>query len=67
MYSPIMGTRPTKSNSASFDHTYLGLGTGLAFETKTGVFNIAYAVGKRNDQSFDLRQSKIHIGFISVF
>ena len=56
-----------KSNSASFDHTYLGLGTGLAFETKTGVFNIAYAVGKRNDQSFDLRQSKIHIGFISVF
>lgn len=56
-----------KSNSTSFDHTYLGVGTGLAFETKTGVFNIAYAVGKRNDQSFDLRQSKIHIGFISVF
>lgn len=56
-----------KTNSTSYDHTYLGLGTGLAFETKTGVFNISYAVGKRNDQSFDLRQSKIHIGFISVF
>lgn len=51
----------------SQNHTYLGLGGGLAFETKTGIFNISYAVGKRNDLSFDLRQSKIHLGFISVF
>lgn len=49
------------------NHTYLGIGGGLAFETKTGIFNISYAVGKRNDLSFDLRQSKIHLGFISVF
>lgn len=49
------------------NHSYLGMGGGLAFETKTGIFNISYAVGKRNDQPFDLRQSKIHLGFISVF
>jgi len=56
-----------QSNTTNFHHTYLGIGTGLAFETKTGIFNISYAVGKRNDLNFDLRQSKIHIGFVSLF
>lgn len=51
----------------SFSHNYLGVGLGLAFETKTGIFNITYAVGKRDDSKFDFRQSKIHLGFISVF
>jgi outer membrane protein assembly factor BamA len=51
----------------NYAHTYLGLGFGLAFETKTGVFNISFAEGKRNDLSFDFRQSKIHLGFVSVF
>ena len=56
-----------QSTSGSYHHNYIGLGTGLAFETKTGIFNISYAVGKRNDLTFDLRQSKIHIGFVSLF
>ncbi|HVX48715.1 MAG TPA: BamA/TamA family outer membrane protein, partial [Chitinophagaceae bacterium] len=51
----------------SFSHTYIGIGFGLAFETKTGVFNISFAEGKRDDGSFDFRQSKIHLGFVSVF
>lgn len=51
----------------SFSHTYLGLGLGLAFETKTGVFNISFAEGKRDDTNFNFRQAKIHLGFISVF
>ncbi len=54
-------------NSLSFSHSYLGIGIGLAFETKSGIFNISYAAGKRNDQSLDLRQSKIHLGFVTVF
>jgi hemolysin activation/secretion protein len=40
---------------------YLGGGTGLSFETKSGIFNISYAVGKRNDLNFNIRQSKIHV------
>lgn len=52
---------------ADFSHTYIGLGFGLAFETKTGVFNISFAEGKRDDTRFDFRQSKIHLGFVSVF
>jgi outer membrane protein assembly factor BamA len=56
-----------KASSTKYDHTYIGVGTGLAFETKTGIFNISYAVGKRDDLKWDLRQSKIHIGFVSLF
>jgi outer membrane protein assembly factor BamA len=46
---------------------FFGSGLGIAFETKAGVFNISYAVGKRNDTQFDLRQSKIHLGFVTFF
>ncbi|MEP7318708.1 MAG: hypothetical protein ABI921_08195 [Panacibacter sp.] len=56
-----------QSSSGKYNHTYISGGTGLAFETKTGIFNISYAVGKRNDLKFDLRNSKIHIGFVSLF
>jgi outer membrane protein assembly factor BamA len=56
-----------ETNYTKYDHTYIGVGTGLAFETKSGIFNISYAVGKRDDLKWDLRQSKIHIGFVSLF
>jgi outer membrane protein assembly factor BamA len=46
---------------------YLGLGLGLAFETKAGIFNISYAIGKQNDQPFNFRQAKIHIGYLNFF
>ncbi|MEJ7684292.1 MAG: BamA/TamA family outer membrane protein [Segetibacter sp.] len=48
-------------------NTYLGAGLGLSFETKGGIFNVSYAVGKRNDVSLDIKQSKIHIGYVSIF
>lgn len=46
---------------------YWGTGIGMAFETKAGIFNMAYAVGKRDDVKFDIRQSKIHIGYVNYF
>lgn len=49
------------------NYTYFGTGLGLAFETKAGIFNLAWAIGKRNDTEFNLRQSKIHFGFINYF
>ena len=49
------------------DHTYLGLGIGMAFETKAGIFNLSYAVGKRDDLPVNFRQSKIHFGLVSLF
>jgi outer membrane protein assembly factor BamA len=55
---------PLQENST---HTYFGTGLGLSFETKAGIFNLAWAVGKRNDAQLNLRQSKIHFGFVNYF
>lgn len=49
------------------DHTYLGMGIGMAFETRAGIFNLSYATGKRDDMPFNFRQSKIHFGLVSLF
>jgi outer membrane protein assembly factor BamA len=48
-------------------NTYIGAGVGLSFQTQGGLFNISYAAGKRNDLNFDIKQSKIHLGFVSIF
>ncbi len=56
-----------KSQQTQFSHTYVGVGAGMAFQTKQGIFNISYAVGKRDDLRFNLRQSKIHFGYLSFF
>ncbi|MDP4261102.1 MAG: hypothetical protein Q8941_01110 [Bacteroidota bacterium] len=58
-----------RNNSQNIDasYTYFGTGLGLAFETKVGIFNLAWAVGKRNDTELNLRQSKIHFGFVNYF
>ena len=55
------------SRSSKYTHNYIGTGLGLALETKTSLFTIAWAVGKRDDTPFNLRQSKIHLGFVNYF
>jgi hemolysin activation/secretion protein len=58
-----------RNNSQNINarYTYFGTGVGLAFETKVGIFNLAWAVGTRNDTDLNLRQSKIHFGFVNYF
>jgi outer membrane protein assembly factor BamA len=55
------------SQNINVSYTYFGTGIGLAFETKVGIFNLAWAVGKRNDTELNLLQSKIHFGFVNYF
>lgn len=55
------------STAEKLSYTYFGTGLGIAFETKAGVFNLAWAIGKRNDTDFNLRQSKVHFGFVNYF
>jgi len=55
------------SQNTNIHHTYISTGLGLAFETGVGVFNLAWAIGKRDDIPFDFRQSKIHFGYVSYF
>jgi outer membrane protein assembly factor BamA len=61
------GWAANKSVNINTTNTFIGAGLGLAFETKAGIFNISYAAGKRDDVKFDLRQSKIHIGYVNYF
>ena len=53
--------------SKNASNTFIGAGLGMAFETKAGIFNISLASGKRDDTKFNLRQSKIHIGYVNYF
>lgn len=46
----------------------LGLGAGLNFETKAGIFGISAAVGRRNvGDPVDFKATKFHLGYVSLF
>jgi outer membrane protein assembly factor BamA len=62
-----MGWARNNASSRNISNTFIGAGLGMAFETKAGIFNISYASGKRDDTKFNLRQSKIHIGYVNYF
>jgi outer membrane protein assembly factor BamA len=51
----------------NLNSTFLGFGLGLAFETKAGIFNISYALGKREETNFNFHDAKIHLGYVSFF
>lgn len=44
-----------------------GVGAGFSFTTKTGVFNLIYALGKSDEQPIDMKYAKIHFGFVGRF
>ena len=55
------------SKSPSYnDHPY-GLGAGLNFETKAGIFSFTYAVGSLQDKALQFKDAKIHFGLVNLF
>lgn len=56
-----------KTISINYTQTYLGVGAGISVETGAGILNVALAQGKTGDTKFNLQQSKIHIGFVTLF
>ncbi len=44
-----------------------GIGLGVNFRTKGGVFSLNYALGKSKTQDFSVARSKVHFGFVSRF
>ena len=49
-------------------NNFISTGIGMVFETKLGLLNLSFAVGKRNDVNFNLSQgAKIHFGYINYF
>jgi outer membrane protein assembly factor BamA len=45
----------------------LSFGAGINFETKAGIFNLSYAIGRQFNTGFDLRTGKIHAGLTALF
>ncbi|NVO12088.1 MAG: hypothetical protein HXX16_19170 [Bacteroidales bacterium] len=45
----------------------LGLGIGLNLVTKSGLFNLSYALGDGFGQSMSLKDAKVHFGISTVF
>jgi outer membrane protein assembly factor BamA len=45
----------------------MGAGLGFSFSSNVGVFNLAYAIGKHQDNGFQLANSKIHFGYTALF
>jgi outer membrane protein assembly factor BamA len=46
---------------------YIGIGVGMAFETKAGIFNMSVAEGRTSELPFDFHETKIHLGYVSFF
>ncbi len=62
------GFTRTKFQSTNFTNNFISAGLGINFEAKFGILNVSYAIGKRNDVKFNLREaSKIHFGYINYF
>jgi len=45
----------------------IGLGAGINISTRAGLLNVIYAIGRSQDQTFNIRYSKIHIGYTGRF
>lgn len=57
-----------KYQFVNLNNTFISAGIGLLFQTKAGLLNLSFAIGKRDDVNFDLRRAaKIHFGYINYF
>ncbi len=65
-YFNVFSDNAWVSNGIS-NNWLLSLGAGMAFETKAGIFEISYALGKTDQTPFDFKKAKIHFGFINEF
>lgn len=62
------GLVKNKYQNINLSNNFISTGLGMAFETKFGLLNISYALGKRDDIKFNIREaSKIHFGYVNYF
>ncbi len=55
-----------RSASYSKDHPF-GFGLGTSIGSKFGIFSISYGLGRQFQNSFDLKQGKVHFGYTAYF
>jgi hemolysin activation/secretion protein len=56
-----------QSRNVNVTNILWGTGLGATIDTKAGIFNVAFAVGKREELPVNLRQLKIHFGYLNFF
>ncbi len=62
------GNTKTTYQSINTHNFFISTGMGIVYETKAGLLNLSFAIGKRNDVPFNIRgASKIHFGYINYF
>jgi len=67
-YISVFGDYAVLENKpADIRENLLGVGAGISFLTKLGVFNLSYAVGKQSNTGLDFDNSKIHFGLLAQF
>ena len=54
-------------NNESYRDYPMGVGAGISISTKAGLLNVIYAIGRSKNQPFNIRYSKIHIGYTGRF
>ena len=57
----------SENDLTSMNTNIISLGLGYAFQTKAGILNLSYALGKFDNEPFTFDNSKIHIKIISKF
>lgn len=57
------------SQYSGFNRTafYNGFGAGASLQVRSGLFTINYALGRTDGTQIQLRQSKIHFGYVAYF
>jgi outer membrane protein assembly factor BamA len=66
LFSDLSYIQTKFANNYIADKPY-SVGLGMSFETKAGLFNISYAIGGRDSQGLQVRNSKIHFGYVNYF
>jgi len=56
-----------ESLSHSTNDTPIGFGAGINFETRAGIFGVNYALGQQQNNPIQLRNAKIHFGYVNYF
>jgi hemolysin activation/secretion protein len=55
------------ANSAYVNDTPFGIGAGINFETRAGIFALSYAMGSSEGHPMQIKNAKIHFGLTAKF
>lgn len=61
------GKTYTHYNLTQRNATPFSFGTGITLESPSGIFNVALALGRQDQDAFQFRNTKVHFGYVTYF